>query len=260
MRNLVVILIVTLLVGCYNSADKPHICPELPIPTTTIAALHDIVGSGGVVLSDDIVVEGWVVSSDRDDNFFRTFVVEADGRAVEVMAGLSELEATYPVGLRVVLRLGGCYADYGYGVLQVGRRSSGSYAVDYLASPEAVDRVVVRSLDVQPVMPRTMHLADLHKSMCGTLVRIEGLRLVSSSSVDTEAGELLRDACWAGYAVFKDMRGDSIVLYTRDYARFAQRCIPCEEVALTGILQWGRYEGSEGFQLKMRYEEDCALR
>ena len=260
MSRFVAILSVMLLVGCYNSADKPRITPSMPTPTTTIARLHDVVGSGGIILDGDFVVEGRVVSSDVDENFYRTLIVEGDASAVEVMVGMPRLEADYPVGLKVALCLDGCYADYGYGVLQVGRRGTGGYAVDYLASKEALDRVVVRSTDVVPVEPAVVTIANIDRSMCGRLVRVESLHLVAASSV-AEDGTTLADARWAGYTLFKDERGDSVALYTRDYATFADAAVPCGNVAITGILQWGKYDGGrECYQLKMRYAEDCVVR
>lgn len=260
MSRIVTIIGVLLLVGCYNSADKPRITPDMPAPTMTIARLHDVVGSGGIVLDGDFVVEGRVVSSDEDENFYRTLIVEDEGAAVEVMVGMPRLSADYPVGLRVALRLDGCYADYGYGVLQVGRRGTGGYAVDYLASPEALDRVVVRSADVAEVEPALVTLAGLNRDMCGRYVRVESLHLVAASSVDEE-DETLSDARWAGYTLFKDERGDSIALYTRDYAAFADSIVPHEDVTIEGIVQWGRYDGGrECYQLKMRYAEDCVVR
>ena len=252
MLRIITILIVTLLVGCYNSADKPHIDPMLPVPTTTIERLHDIVGDGGVTLGENIIVEGRVTSTDADDNFYHTLVVESDGSALEVMVDFSPLWSRYPEGLMVVLCLDGCYADYGYGVMQVGRKGTGSYAVDYIASPEAMNRVIVRSTDVAPIAPTTTTIAQLDRRMCGRLVRIEDLHLVASST---------DDARWEGYTLFKDECGDSIALYTRRYACFAEDCVPSANVDITGILQWGKYDGGkECFQLKMRYAEDCVAR
>lgn len=260
MSRIVAIIGVLLLVGCYNSADKPRITPDRPTPTMTIARLHDVVGSGGIVLDGDFVVEGRVVSSDVDENFYRTLIVEDGGAAVEVMAGMPCLSADYPVGLKVALCLDGCYADYGYGVLQVGRRGTGGYAVDYLASPEAMDRVIVRSTDVAEVEPMSVTLANLSRAMCGRLVRVESLRLVAASSVD-DKDSTLSGARWAGYTLFKDERGDSIALYTRDYAAFADSIVPREDVTITGVVQWGKYDGGkECYQLKMRYAEDCVVR
>lgn len=259
MSRFTTILCATLLVGCYNGADRPVIVPELPVPTTTIARLHDVVGRGSAVLGNDIVVEGRVVSSDEDDNFYRTLVVESDGAAVEVMVGLTELAAHYPEGLRVALTLDGCYADYRYGVLQVGRKGIGSYAVDYLSSREATDRVITRSTDVERLEPEVIDINALNRDMCGRLVTVEALHLVAASSVDKSKDEVLDDARWAGYTLFKDERGDSIALYTREYARYAAERVPKERVTITGILQWGKYDGGgECYQLKMRYAEDCA--
>ena len=66
------------------------------------------------------------------------------------------------------------------------------------------------------------------------------------------------DARWRGYALFKDGAGDSIAVYTRDYARYSEEYIPLDEVSLTGIVEWASYNGSkECYQLKMRYESDC---
>jgi hypothetical protein len=80
--------------------------------------------------------------------------------------------------------------------------------------------------------------------------------LVDASSVGDN--ETIYDAQWAGYSLFKDGAGDSIAVYTRNYARFAEEHIPVEEVSLCGILEWSAYNGGkECYQLKMRYAKDC---
>lgn len=258
MRRVVAILYAMLIVGCYNGAEEPVVNPVLPMPTTTIAHLHDIVGRGGAMLGNDVVVEGRVVSSDEDDNFYRTLVVESNGAAIEVMVGLTKLAALYPEGLGVTLTLDDCYADYRYGVLQVGRKGVGQYAVDYLSSREAADRVIARSTAIEVPTPEVTTIHNLQRGMCGRLVTIEALHLVAATSVDEAQGEVLGDAHWAGYTLFKDERGDSIALYTRDYARYATERVPEGSVTITGILQWGKYDGGkECYQLKMRYARDC---
>jgi hypothetical protein len=174
--------------------------------------------------------------------------------------GLTPLHTTYPVGLRVVLCLKDCYAAYSYGVLQIGRRAEEyeSYAVEYLGSREAADRVVRRGTEVVDIRAMRRTISELSDADLGRLVEIESLHLVASSSVDTHAGEVLEDALWGGYSMFKDEVGDSVAIYTRNYARYADEYIPTCEVSLCGILQWGRYNGGkECYQLKMRYAKDC---
>jgi hypothetical protein len=252
-----------MLVGCYNAADESHIETKLPYPTTDIKSLKErIVGSRPTILEHDIVVVGRVISSDRDENFYRTIVVDDGTAALEVMMGISPLAADYPEGLEVALRLKDCCVGYQRGVAQVGGVAAEyeSYDVAYLASREAVDRVVVRGGSVDVQRPRSVAIAELEHGDCGRLVRVEGLHLVSTTSIDTLAGDAMEDARWRGYALFKDAAGDSVAVYTRDYARFAEDAIPMDSISLTGIVEWSKYNGGkECYQLKMRYAEDCVM-
>lgn len=260
-RRIVYIILCIVLVSCYNVADKPHIYSYLPAATTTIASLKSrIVGTHAHEIEHDVVVVGRVVSSDAEDNYYRSMMVDDGTAAVEVMMGISPLAADYPEGLMVALRLEGCYAAYQRGVAVAGCQAPAyeSFDIGYLASREAIDRVVVRSNDVAVVEPRNLRISDLQRDDCGRLVRIDGLCVVASSNVDTLAGETMCDARWRGYALFKDGAGDSIAVYTRDYARYSEEYIPLDEVSLTGIVEWASYNGGkECYQLKMRYESDC---
>ena len=262
MHRILFILLFTL-IGCQKVADKFVIEGSLPAATNSIATLrNEIVRLGGFVIEEDIVVVGRVTSSDSEDNFYGSVVVEDSSGAVEVMIGTSNLTARYPEGLLVALRLRGCYVDYSRGVLQVGSEAPKyeSYRVGNLLSPQRVDSVVVRSGDVEPIAPRQTTIAQLRGSMCGSLVQLRGLSLVDSSTIDTLAGEQLSRATWGGYAMFKDAAGDSIAVYTSPYARYAEHRVPEDRVNIVGIVQWDNYrDGDECYFLKMRYEADCTL-
>lgn len=261
MIRLTISLLLLLLVGCYDSADKPTIDPILPRATTTIGRLRsEVVGNRGCSIYDDIVVHGRVVNSDVEDNYFGSVVVQDVDGALEIMAGLPTLTSLYPEGLYVAVALKGCYAAYGRGVLQVGIEppSYSYYAVGNLASQEMLDRVLLRSSDVGRVEPTVCSIAELRAEMCGKLITVQDLRLVESTSIDTLAGQTLDDAIWRGYQLFKDAAGDSIAVFTRDRARYVDRAVPRGLVDITGILEWSKYDGkSECYHLKMRYEEDC---
>lgn len=263
MLRIFTILTMIMLIGCQRVTDKFVIEGDLPDATNNIAVLrNNIVKSGGLTIMDDVVVLGRVTSADSEDNFYGSLVVEDATGAVEVMIGTANLTTRFPEGLRVALRLKGCYADYSRGVLQVGSEAPEYeyYRVGNLLSPERVDDVIIRSLDVDPLQPVVTTIAELQGSMCGRLVELRGLRLTDSSSIDTLAGEDLSRATWQGYSMFKDQQGDSIAIYTRNYARYAERRIPLESVNIVGVLQRDSYrEGEECYFIKMRYEADCTL-
>ena len=263
MRFTAYITLILILIGCHKATDKPIITPDVPACTNTIAQLReDIVGVGGVEITHDIVVGGRVVAADGENNNYGSIVVEDDSGALELMIGLSYLEAVYPVGLYVSLRLKGCYADYSRGVMQVGRKAPQyeHYAVGNFASWAECDRVVVRSMDVTTVEPMLLTIPECRKNMCGRLIEIRGLKLVDSSSIDTLAGDDLGRAIWEGYSMFKDRNGDSIAIYTRPNARYAKSRIPTDNVTIVGTLQMDSYRGlDECYYLKMRYERDCSI-
>ena len=77
-------------------------------------------------------------------------------------------------------------------------------------------------------------------------------------SIDTLRNESLANATWRGYALFCDEANDTLLVFTRDYAAYANNAIPHSVRALRGIVQHGKHRnGREYYQLKMRYAEDC---
>lgn len=261
MQRVFVILLLLFAVGCYNRADSPVIDGELPAPTLSISQLHKAIPQGEArKIEDEMIIVGRVTSSDMESNFYGSFMVEDDGAAVEVLADISQLHARYPEGVNVALKLQGCYAAYQRGVLQLGAAPypDNHKRIVGFGSLEALDKVVIRSIDVTPQQPVIQTIGELQREDCGCLIRIDKLHLVASATIDTTAGELLSDARWRGYSLYKDARGDSIAVYTRSYAQYAERYIPHGELSITGILQYGEYNSTrECYQIKMSHEMDC---
>lgn len=259
MRLMVITTLLLALMAC-NRVVVPYIDGDITPPTTTIDGLKQMLGSAqSTVIKDDVVVQGRVTSSDREGNFYRALIVEDSSGALELLVGAYDLYALYPEGLQVSLNLKGCAMDYDYGVLRVGRKAHeyDSYNVTYISTRQDIARIIERSNDVERIEPRQSVIAELSKEECGELIRIEDLELRHTTSIDTLQGMTLSDATWQGYALFFDAKGDSIAVYTSPYARFAKSNIPTTPIAITGILQYGKYNGArECHQIKMRYHTD----
>lgn len=250
-----------LLGGCYNSTTPPTITTELPAANCLIGDLRASVAKGEYrVVNEQSMIVGRVTSSDRDDNFYRTMTVQDQSGGIEVVVGLDRLHTTYPEGLLIALNIEGCTLGYRYGTLQVGSTAPSyeNYDIDYLDSKIDVQRVITRSDDINPIKPTHRTIAELRDEMCGELTEVGNLRLIASTSIDTLKNESLANAQWRGYALFCDNSNDTLLVYTRDYATYANNAIPHSIRALRGILQYGKHRnGREYYQLKMRYAEDC---
>ena len=262
--RIVVVMVVALLVGCYNRiVPTPNAEHSTHMANMTLAQLRDAVEyRQRLRIDEDVVIEGRVVSSDAEDNLRYSLYVEDEGVAIEVMAEYYPLHALYPEGQRVELHLLGTMVVLKNGLMRVGHPITdfGDSDIEGFASRQQLDRVIVACGDVQPLEPLRCEVEDLEDRMCGRLVEIDSLTLVDSNSIDTLMGESLSMARWQGCALFTTPRGDSLAVYTDDASDFAHRYVVERAASLRGILQHrsSRVEfAPDTYQLVMRYESDC---
>ena len=117
------------------------------------------------------------------------------------------------------------------------------YPTDYFASRAVIDKYITRYNIRRDVAPLPLSIEELTPSHCGRLVNIGGLT-ASQQGV------------WSGYQIFAN-DDQNIVVYTSEYADYAQKPLPDGRVSITGILQYGKVEGQEYYIIKMRDEKDC---
>lgn len=250
-RRIAVAFAALLTAGCYDSRfGEPDGDASGEPATETIAALRALYAGTPFTVTGDIVVAGRVTTSDRAENFYRTLCIEDNEAGLEVMAGIDHLHNDFPTGCRVTLRLKGLTVAESRGVLQVGRppATGSGYATDYIGSQPALAAVLVRSGEsLNTPSPALRRIPELTPALCGTLIRIEGLRYTP---------EDLSASTWSGYKRFADSDGNIVYTYVRPYARFADADVPAGTVSLTGILQYDA-AGDGRYILKPRDESDC---
>lgn len=248
-----------LMLGC-NHYDNPTEEQTAPISTNiSIAELRRLVGEKALPIEQELIIGGYVTSSDEAGNFYRTFTLEDATGGVEIMAGMYDLHNLYPEGHYVVVKLSGCVAAIHEGMLQVGRaaKSYSIYPTDYFASRQALDKHII-CYDVKgEVVPSAQCIGSLKDELCGRLVKISHLTLCSAEHAG--AWEVNGEGRWTGYNLFCDGEGREIAVFTSEYANYAEQEIVAGEVALTGILHRGVVDGEEYYMIKMRDENDCQI-
>ena len=204
-RRIAVAFAALLTVGCYDSRfGEPDGGASGEPATETIAALRALYAGTPFTVTGDIVVAGRVTTSDRAENFYRTLCIEDNEAGLEVMAGIDHLHNDFPDGCRVTLRLKGLTVAESRGVLQVGRppAAGSGYATDYIGSQPALAAVLVRSGEsLNTPAPALRRIPELTPALCGTLIRIDGLRYMP---------EDLSASTWSGYKRFADSDGNIV--------------------------------------------------
>ena len=258
-RNAVAILIVIIAMGC-KDYDEPNTIDNVPPSTNiSIGELRNLVGDKAKHIEQELVIGGYVTSSDEVGNFYRTFTIEDYTGGVEIMAGLYDLHNLYPMGHYIIAKLQGCTVAPHYEVLQVGlaAKSYSSYPTDYFESRPMVDKYISCYDVIRHVAPSPQTISSLDKSMCGRLVTIHNLTLCTS--LHTDGWQVNNADKWSGYNFFQDNAGNQIAVYTSEYANYAEQAVPTTAVTLTGILQYGTADGEEYYMIKMRDESDCQI-
>ena len=232
--------------GCKKFDEPAQDSATAQAANIAIADLHAMLGGRTVIIDQDIIIGGYVTSSDKASNFHRTFMIEDASGGAEIMAGLYDLHNIYPEGYYITVNLKGCAICEQLGVMQVGMPAANYsyYPTDYFASRAVINKYIKRYNLRRDVVPLPLTIEELTPSHCGRLVNIGGL-------TTTQQG------VWSGYQIFTDSNDQNIAVYTSEYADYAQKPLPSTSVSITGILQYGKVEGEEYYIIKMRDEKDC---
>lgn len=251
-----ILIALAMLAGC-RKYDVPEFSSGTEYPNVAIGDLRRYCNGSSVVIADDVVISGRVVSSDRAGNFYNTFFMDDGTGAVEIMAGMPDLHTVYHRGQRVVVKVRGLAVGWGNGAMQIGLppEAGSGFSTGYFYHPAVIRRYVSAEREIAGENPTETGIAGLSEEMCGRLVRINGLTADMESV--TWATTLPQPA--TGYVKFRTSPADSLTVVTSGYATFAAMPVPHTAVSLTGILLYGKGGSSKNhFLLKLRDEKDIA--
>ena len=251
-RRTIILTALLACAGCYDDAPAP-LAPQTPAPppNLTIGELIARCGDSPTTIVQEIAIAGRVTSSDAAGNFYRSLFLQEEGRGAELLAEVDDLHLLYPPGTLLTIRLQGLTLGRRYGVLQIGTADASGIA--RIGSRALLERHVTPDPTAAAVPPpATLHPGEATPERCGSLVRCAPLRAVAAPD------EIPEERTWRGYRRFAGPDGDTLTVYTSDYARYADAPLPAGRVALTGLLQYGPDgAGGKTFLIKMRDENDC---
>ncbi len=256
--------------GTFPDADAGDIRGTGLVPNADIGLLRESYHGNNLTIVEDVVIEGYVTVNDLSGNYFETFIIQDGTGAVEIYAGIADLHNYYQTGRRVVVKAKGLAIGSYNDVMQLGRRVNqySDYRVEDFGSRAVLGRYVFAGTEFSHTEPLEMRLGELDRAHCGKLVRLGRLIYEPAEEDGYAGGTGDTGRTWAfqggggknpatGYRQFRDNAGDSLLVVTSGYANFASHPIPSDSSTLTGILIYGKFNGSrERFGLKLRDADD----
>jgi len=234
--------------------DAPEIiCSEGEFEIIDISELKNFYKGETVQIQDDLVIKGYVISSDKEGNFFNTIYFQdessnpSDGMQIELE--LRDSHLFFNVGQQIIIKLKGMYLGESNGVYKVGGvfTSFGNRSVGRLPKNVVFDHVLLSCKANDGIVPLSTSISELNQTMIGTLVEIGNIEFKEEELGKTfaiEEEETIRTLI--------DCNDNELSIVNSGYADFQAELLPEKMGTATGILTYNDNE----YQLIIRDVND----
>ncbi|CAM1358850.1 conserved exported hypothetical protein [Tenacibaculum litoreum] len=246
------VLFIAISASCVDNNDfeLPTIGPDKQYEN--LKSLDEIIAQYNgdpVEFVEDVTVYGYVVSDDREGNFFKSIIIQDKPEnptvGLEVRIDDTNLGARYNVGRKVYIKLKGLALSKYFASFQIGVLNGNS--TDRIDTNEYIS-YIDRSSEIVDIVPTTLTIGELTDNHINTLVKIEGLQseekgLTYANPDDTFSVNRNFVSC----ETF-----ESIIMRTSGFSTFKSYPIPDKKGSVTAIL--GKF--SSDYQLYIRDTND----
>lgn len=231
--------VVLFILGCV--ADKDFDAPEQKCQSpwesnANYADVKRLFKGETVQILEDLVIEGYVTSSDQAGNFFSVLHFQdkpenpTDGMQLQIDVRASHL--LYPPGSKISINLRGLYLGQSKGVYTLGGTfvAFGATSVGRLPALKVPEHLFV-SCEQAEITPYNLTLKDVDSTRVHTLVKFDAL----------EFDDGLIDSTYAQPQVEVDRlllncQDETLVLRTSGFSDFSSSKLPTGSGAITGVL------------------------
>lgn len=224
--------------------DAPEIiCSEGEFEIIDISELKNFYKGETVQIQDDLVIKGYVISSDKEGNFFNTIYFQdessnpSDGMQIELE--LRDSHLFFNVGQQIIIKLKGMYLGESNGVYKVGGvfTSFGNRSVGRLPKNVVFDHVLLSCKANDGIVPLSTSISEINQTMIGTLVEIGNIEFKEEELGKTfaiEEEETIRTLI--------DCNDNELSIVNSGYADFQAELLPEKMGMATGILTYNDNE------------------
>jgi len=251
------LLLIFLFAGCVKDGDfeTPNVdCTEPQLTaTTTIQQVKAMYTFGGAkIIETDLIMEGYVVSSDKSGNIYKSISIqdkpENPTAAIKISINQTNIYTKFNVGRKIYVKLKGLAVGYSFGSVQIGVATGGGLA-GILGSE--LNKYILRSCEVAEIIPKKVAIADLNKSMLEMLIEIENVQFKSYGNAgNTETVNRVLESTDNSCNFL-----DEVILRNSGFASFKNTVLPEGKGSVVAIFS----NYYDDFQLYLRDTDDVKL-
>ncbi len=208
-------------------------------------------------IRDDLIIEGYVISSDEAGNFFGTLHIQdspsnpTEGFQIDI--DLRDSHLFYRVGEKIYIKLKGLYLDESNDIYRVGgvyRNAGGTLSVGRLPGVKVREHIFNACNSIQTLTPKNVAITDLNDKLINTLIQFDDLQVAEEDLMQPYAIPLEYTD-----RTLKNCNGNTIILRNSGYADFQDEILPEGSGSVVGVL--GKY--GNNYQLIIRNVNDFSF-
>ncbi len=224
----------------------------------TISDLLAVSPTGEITqIEDDLIFEGYVVSSDEAGNYYTGIVLQDAPQnptaGIYIALDKRNLYVDYPVGKKVIVRAKGLFIGKDRGVYKLGLTydSGRGTGIGRIPASEIDKRIFASCADPVEIQPTVVTIPQITANgdqYLNTLIQINEVQfskgdLCSTYSLEGKSGV---------NKYIEDCSGNSLIMRNSGYALFATETVPAGKGSVTAVL--GKYRND--YQIYIRSTDD----
>ncbi|SHI68739.1 Lamin Tail Domain [Arenibacter nanhaiticus] len=220
-----------------NFKTPQKACEAVLQANTSFDELKAMYTDGVIQIQDDLVIEGFVNSSDLASNFFGTLhfqdTAEDPSSGMQIEIDLRDSHLFYAEGGKILIRLKGLYLGSSKGVLKLGGvfSSFGNLSVGRLPAAIVAQHVLTSCDESGGIVPKEVTMGQLSDTHVNTLVTIKDVQIISE-----ELGLTFADKEEETLRTLTHCDGDKLSLKNSGYANFQANLLPEGRGSIVGVL------------------------
>ncbi|MCL7761813.1 DUF5689 domain-containing protein [Polaribacter sp. Z014] len=193
-----------------------------------------IIGDDPLEIVSDIVVKGYVISSDKNGNFYKEFYMQDESEnptaGIKVALNLSNSYNKFNIGREIYIRLKGLYVgetNSGDGNITIGGKISATDLTEIEnVTTNQIPNHIYRTETTEEIVPKVIDFAGINETDIGTFVALENVffdaKLAGKSYVDPiedfDTQRKIQTCLGLGY--------DELLVETSSFSRFSNETLP----------------------------------
>ncbi|MFX0556289.1 DUF5689 domain-containing protein [Maribacter sp. CXY002] len=221
-----------------SNFDAPSLQCETDLKAnTTFGAVKGLYVGETFQIQEDLVIEGYINSSDRFGNFFGTLHFQdapntpLEGFQIEM--DLRDSHLFYSVGSKVLVKLKGLYLGKSKGLYKLGDvfNSFGNRTVGRLPSKTVNEHVLLTCSDNSEIIPTKTSIPNIDNNMVNTLIELDNVEFKFE-----ELGKTFAEQEEETDRVLIDCDDNELVMINSGYSDFQETELPTARGKIRGLL------------------------